>query len=68
MSARTLVPALVVGGALFLAWPNTQPAVPSQPAAATPESVPDAPGAAQDVTTTLDDQRSEERRGGKECA
>lgn len=48
MSARTLVPALVVGAALFLAWPGAQPVVPSEPAAA--------PAPDQDVTTTLDDQ------------
>ena len=48
MSARTLLPALVVGGALFLAWPAAQPAVPAEPAAA--------PAPDQDVTTTLDDQ------------
>ena len=48
MSARTLLPALVVGGALFLAWPEAQPAVPAEPAAA--------PAPDQDVTTTLDDQ------------
>jgi hypothetical protein len=48
MSARTLVPALVVGAALFLAWPGAQPVVPSEPSAA--------PAPDQDLTTTLDDQ------------
>ena len=56
MSARTLIPALVVGGAICLAWPSAQPTVPSEPSAATPEVIGEAPSASQDVTSTLDEQ------------
>ncbi|MEO8680940.1 MAG: DUF4139 domain-containing protein [Vicinamibacterales bacterium] len=48
MSARTWLPALVVAGGIFMAWPGAQPAVPAEPAAA--------PAPDQDATTTLDDQ------------
>jgi len=47
MSARTtLVPALVVAGAILVVWPSARPKVSAEPT----------PSGAQDTTTTLDDQ------------
>src|SRR5260370_11916112 len=47
MSARTtMIPAVVVAGAIFLAWPTARPTVSAEPT----------PSGNQDMTTTLDDQ------------
>ena len=48
MSVRNGVLACLVAAGVFMSWPNTQPAVPSEPSAE--------PSPQQDTTSTLDDQ------------